>query len=92
VALVGDRPAIAVSDSGPGVAPEDAARIFERFERGAGVEGDSGFGLGLAIGRQLARQMGGDLVLTGGPPGARFQLVLIPAEADVEDESAAPAG
>jgi signal transduction histidine kinase len=92
VGMEGDRPAIAVSDSGPGVAAEDATRIFERFERGAGVEGDSGFGLGLAIGRQLARRMGGDLVLTGGAPGARFQLVLIPAEADVEDESAAPAG
>jgi signal transduction histidine kinase len=76
VGMVGGRPAVTVSDAGPGVAPADAARIFERFERAAGVEGDSGFGLGLAIGRELARRMGGDLMLVRGPPGASFQLVL----------------
>jgi signal transduction histidine kinase len=84
------RPAVTVRDAGPGVAPADATRIFERFERAAGVEGDSGFGLGLAIGRELARRMGGDLVLLGGPPGARFRLVLRGAGAEVEDERAAP--
>jgi signal transduction histidine kinase len=90
VHTAGDHPAVTVSDKGPGVAPEDATRIFKRFERAAGVEGDSGFGLGLAIGRELARRMGGELSLAGGPPGARFRLVLQGAGAEIEDESAGP--
>jgi signal transduction histidine kinase len=66
---------IVVEDHGAGVAPEDRERIFERFERGAGAN-EGGFGLGLAIGRELARRMDGDLTLEGGSPGARFVLSL----------------
>jgi signal transduction histidine kinase len=67
---------VVVRDGGPGVPDADAARIFDRFERGADAAGNSGFGLGLAIGRELARRMGGELVLTGGPPGAEFRLTV----------------
>jgi signal transduction histidine kinase len=68
---------IAVSDDGGGIAPEDVARMFERFEgtaRGAG-----GYGLGLPISRQLAQAMGGDLVYESGS-GATFVLTLRRAE------------
>ena len=64
-----------VEDQGPGIAPEDAIRIFERFERASTHQG--GAGLGLAISRRLARSMGGDVCLDDGHhPGARFQLKL----------------
>jgi len=64
-----------VLDQGPGIDPADQQRIFERFERGSGVEG--GTGLGLAIARRLARSMGGDILLESAPgAGARFTLVL----------------
>jgi signal transduction histidine kinase len=66
---------IVVADDGPGVAASDRDRIFERFARGAQAT-DGGFGLGLAIGRELARQMDGDLVLEGSEGGARFALRL----------------
>jgi signal transduction histidine kinase len=66
---------IVVEDSGAGVSPEDRERIFERFARGTDAS-EGGFGLGLAIGRELARRMDGDLTLEGGPPGARFVLSL----------------
>jgi signal transduction histidine kinase len=66
---------VVVEDRGPGVPPEDRDRIFERFERGAEAS-EGGFGLGLAIGRELARRMDGDLTLEGEPPGARFVLSL----------------
>ena len=79
-----DRPAVTVEDAGAGVAPGDRARIFERFERGRDTAGDSGFGLGLAIGREVARRMDGDLRLDG---GARFVLTLAAAPA-AELESA----
>ncbi|HEY3829957.1 MAG TPA: HAMP domain-containing sensor histidine kinase [Solirubrobacteraceae bacterium] len=68
---------IAVSDSGPGIPPAERELIFERFQRGSATGGHSGFGLGLAIGRELASRMGGSLELTSEqPPGACFQLRL----------------
>ncbi|MHB1469079.1 MAG: sensor histidine kinase [Solirubrobacteraceae bacterium] len=67
---------ISVLDDGPGIAIEDRERIFERFTRGSASSG--GFGLGLAIGRELARRMGGSLELAEQDPGAgaRFTLRL----------------
>lgn len=59
---------IAVSDEGPGVAPADRELIFERFTRGSATSG--GFGLGLAIGRELAIRMGGSLDLLDREPRA----------------------
>jgi signal transduction histidine kinase len=66
---------VAVQDDGPGVAAEERDRIFERFARGAHAPA-GGFGLGLAIARELARRMGGDLVLADAAAGARFVLWL----------------
>jgi signal transduction histidine kinase len=88
---------LSVSDSGPGVAAEERERIFERFQRGSASGGRGGFGLGLAIGRELAARMGGSLSLlpvagensagdglrAGAPSvGACFRLTLPPASAE----------
>jgi signal transduction histidine kinase len=54
---------LSVSDAGPGVPAAERERIFERFQRGSTSGGRSGFGLGLAIGRELAARMGGSLSL-----------------------------
>jgi signal transduction histidine kinase len=51
---------VAVRDRGPGIAPEDLARVTERFYRGRGVSA-GGSGLGLAIARQLVEKWGGTL-------------------------------
>jgi signal transduction histidine kinase len=62
---VGSSAVITVSDSGPGVPPEQRERIFERFTQ-LGSDHDhrgDGVGLGLYIARELARSLGGDLVL-----------------------------
>ena len=66
---------VVVEDHGPGIARDERGRVFERFERGVDAS-EGGFGLGLAIGRELARRMDGDLTLEGDPPGARFVLSL----------------
>lgn len=74
-ARTADLVSIMVSDQGPGIAPADQQRIFERFERATPEEG--GTGLGLAISRRLARSMGGDIHLDSAPDrGARFTLIL----------------
>jgi signal transduction histidine kinase len=68
-----------VSDDGPGIPEDERAIVFERFRRGD-TQSEGGFGLGLAIARELAQKMGGSLTLLPGP-GARFELQLPPAPA-----------
>lgn len=78
---------VLVSDSGPGVPADERERIFERFQRGSTTGGSSGFGLGLAIGRELAQRMGGTLDLASrdrDDGGASFAVRL--PRAHVEDE------
>ena len=73
----GEGATLAVIDDGPGVPREEHEAIFERFRRGAATRGEGGFGLGLAIGRELAERLDGSLRLeaTRGR-GARFVLTL----------------
>jgi two-component system OmpR family sensor kinase len=69
-----------VCDQGPGVAPEERARVFEPFFRGAHERADHhvGAGLGLTIARDIARLHGGDVTLldAGSRPGACFEVTL----------------
>jgi len=68
------RVVVAVSDAGPGVAPEHRDKIFDPFfttkEPGAGT------GLGLAVSLAIAESFGGTLRLADAPRGARFELEL----------------
>ena len=75
----GESATIDVADAGPGVPGDERDLIFERFRRGSATGGEGGFGLGLAIGRELAQRLGGGLTLdspngTGPLRGARFVL------------------
>lgn len=82
----GDHATLTVRDEGPGVPPDERDLIFERFQRGRGAGGTAGFGLGLAIGRELADRMGGELVLERDDvPGAKFTLRLPVAQAQEEE-------
>ena len=71
--------ALCVQDFGPGVAPEDRKRVFEPFTKAkADAHGTKpGVGLGLALSRQLARQLGGDLKIEAS--GNTFRLALASA-------------
>jgi signal transduction histidine kinase len=83
VVIHGGSPvALSVCDRGPGIAPDDREIIFRRFQRGRDTPGGGGFGLGLAIGRELAERMGGELSLDPSyGPGAKFTLTLPAARA-----------
>ncbi len=75
----GDRVAISVSDTGIGVEAEKIASIFEPFVQVNQLltRPNEGVGLGLAISRDLARGMGGDLTATSTPGvGSVFTLTL----------------
>lgn len=68
---------VSVRDHGPGVAPEDAPRVFDRFWRASNARSLPGSGLGLSIVKQVAESHGGSVTLehaSGG--GARFRLRL----------------
>ena len=70
---------------GPASRAEERDRIFERFHRGGAAGSAGGFGLGLAIGRELARRMGGELdVVEDAADGTRFALTLRTARSPSE--------
>ncbi|HEY8493099.1 MAG TPA: HAMP domain-containing sensor histidine kinase, partial [Myxococcota bacterium] len=83
------RVVVRVSDHGPGVPSEERELIFERFHRGKATSHETGFGLGLAIGRELAERMGGTLELVDSAHGACFALTL-PPSASSQTPSPAP--
>jgi signal transduction histidine kinase len=64
---------LSVEDDGPGIAPEDLARIFEPFFSTK----QRGTGLGLAVTQQIIREHGGELVCQSTPgAGTRFTIRL----------------
>jgi len=69
---------ISVSDSGPGIPPEDLSRVFERFYRvDKSRSRPGGTGLGLAIVKHLVELHGGEAVAENRPEGgARFVITL----------------
>jgi signal transduction histidine kinase len=79
VVLSADRGAasLTVADDGPGVAPADRERVFDRFTRldpSRSRSTGGGAGLGLAIVRAIAEAHGGSVEVLDNAPGARFVL------------------
>jgi two-component system OmpR family sensor kinase len=66
---------ITVQDSGPGIPPKLANRVFERFVRG-GRDGGKGSGLGLAIVRSVAQSHGGTVAVQAPEDGTGTRFVI----------------
>jgi signal transduction histidine kinase len=74
-----------IRDQGIGIAPEDQARIFQRFVRAVSPQQYGGFGLGLWIARQIVERLGGGIRVTSEPnQGSTFTVALPyhPAQSD----------
>lgn len=75
----GEQAVLKVRDHGPGIAPEDMSRIFEKFGRGhsAAATKAPGTGLGLYLSQRIVRTHGSDLTVTSQPgAGATFRFDL----------------
>jgi two-component system OmpR family sensor kinase len=79
---------LTVKDTGPGIAPEELPRAFDRFFLYRHYDGHRpvGTGLGLAIVRELALAMGGDVAVASSSSGTEFTIRLpLPERANERD-------
>jgi two-component system, OmpR family, sensor kinase len=88
----GDEAVVAVRDRGPGVAPADRERVFDRFQRldASRARQTGGTGLGLAIVREIVRAHGGRTWAAAPPdgPGSVFAIAVALARASGEAQDA----
>lgn len=84
-----DHFTIEVEDSGPGISLEDQEHVFDRFYQAKEGEAQGGTGVGLALSKELAQLMGGDLLVSNGVNGgAIFKFTFkaeLASESTVED-------
>ena len=86
------RARIAVTDTGPGIRPEDIERVFDPFDR-LGVEhgGVEGTGVGLTLSKHLVERMGGEIVVESAVGvGSTFTVLLPLTEVVAEFEPLVP--
>lgn len=67
---------VVVADHGVGIPEAEQPRLFERFFRASTATTVSGSGIGLYTARQIARLHRGDIIVTSGPKGTVFTLIL----------------
>src|SRR5262249_41726258 len=82
--------AVRITDTGIGIPEASAAYLFDEFYQVNNYERDraKGFGMGLAICKCLAHQIGGDVRLAhSGPDGSCFEVVLKNVRADLQAET-----
>jgi two-component system OmpR family sensor kinase len=84
-----DRVEILVQDTGVGITSEDLPRVFERFYRADPARGrdPGGTGLGLPIARWIARQHGGDVMLSSTSAAGTTAIVWLPLPQSLTDFS-----
>jgi signal transduction histidine kinase len=85
---------VSVADTGKGIAPEDLPHLFDRFYRAGNGRNTKGYGLGLAITREIVRAHGGEIAATSeAGKGTVFTFTLPAISGEVSpDRRPRPAG
>lgn len=85
-----DRWLLDIRDRGPGIAPEDLERVFDRFYRAPSARSLPGSGLGLAIVKQVVTSHGGSVAAFLPPDGGTLLHIELPivAEEEPDDDGA----
>ena len=81
-----DQVVLRVIDRGIGIAPDDRARIFERFERGSAAPRTGGFGIGLWLSHKLVLAQGGTLQVDSEPGRGSTFMVRLPRHITHQDK------
>ena len=90
-----DAADIDIADDGPGIAPQDRARVLEPVARGEAARNmneNEGFGLGLSIARSLAQRANGELMLLDNVPHGLLVRVRLPLAGAVPSSRARSPG
>ncbi|WP_408931772.1 ATP-binding protein [Corynebacterium sp. YSMAA1_1_D6] len=75
-----DKVCLRVDDSGPGIAPEEREKVFERFYRSAEARSMPGSGLGLAIVKAVVERHSGDITIKESADGGTRMEVILPGK------------
>jgi two-component system sensor histidine kinase MprB len=79
VDVILERGELVVRDYGPGIAPEDRERVFDRFYRATSARSLPGSGLGLAIVREVVEAQGGSVTAEEAPGGGALLRLRLPS-------------
>ncbi|MCJ2187960.1 sensor histidine kinase [Novosphingobium beihaiensis] len=71
------EPVVEIEDDGPGIAPADREKVWERFYRAPSATAPSGSGLGLPIVRALGERMGAQVTLADGAGGRGVKATIV---------------
>jgi two-component system sensor histidine kinase KdpD len=87
-----DGVVVTIADRGPGFAPGDEERVFDKFFRGSSGDDSKGAGLGLTICRGIVAAHGGRIAARNRPDGGAVFEIFLPRENDAAPAPAEPAG
>ena len=73
---INNKLCITFQDNGPGIPKAERAIIFEKFTKLSSTENSSGVGLGLAISKEIMKNLGGSLLCLESKAGAKFQVQI----------------
>ena len=73
---------LSISDHGPGFAPDEIGRIFEKFYRGRSARSREGTGMGLAVAKGIVEAHGGAVAAENRPGGGASVSITLPASTD----------
>ena len=76
--VAADKVCLRVDDSGPGIAPEERDKVFERFYRSAEARAMPGSGLGLAIVKSVVERHNGEITIKDSADGGTRMEVILP--------------